>query len=97
MQVRRHQQAQRTDLRGCRQQVGDHDGHHAGGARRADAIVRIRKRHARFGRDRKPRGGGEKRVGRRLSIRVIASADNRVKPADKIVRRQMALHRGVRR
>ena len=92
-----HDHALVVHLVGGLQQVGDHDGHHAGGVGGAHAVVGILQGQAVAGVDPQGPGGGQEGIGLRLAAGVVPPGDDRLEaglqpagpqvPVDGLVRR----------
>jgi hypothetical protein len=76
-----------------RQEIGNHDRHHAGGIGGADTVVRVLQGQAELGRYTQLFGRLQEGIGRGLVASIVAMRHDVVESADEVVGFQVTLNR----
>ena len=94
MQIEHDMRAQPSYLFCRRQEIGNHDRHHAGSRCGADTIVGVLQGQAKPRRHAQLFGRLQEGIGRGLVASIVAMRDDMVEPADEVVGFQVTLNGG---
>jgi hypothetical protein len=95
MQIEHDMRAQPSYFFRWRQEIGNHDRHHAGSRCSADTIVGVLQGQAKLRRHTQLFGRLQEGIGRGLVAGIVAMRDDMVEPADEVVGFQVTLNGGA--